>query len=410
MMLIRNFRRWWQVPRPIYDRPEKRQVTFLELFYDLVYVVLVAELTHTLAVRVDGESVGNFVFLFIVVMWMWLNGTSYHELHGNDDIRTRVTTFLQMIVVAALTVFAHDALDQTSVGFALSWAAFQFILAIMWWRAGVHNPKQRPLAVPYTFTYILATGALIVSVFVPVELRGWIWLASILISMTLPFITFIMGRQDPALKELLDRSFRSTSSSVERFGLFTLIVLGEVIVGTVRGVAEQSEITLTIGLIGLLGMTVAFGLWWLYFDFVSHEMPIQSRNWTTAWIYIHIPVTMGIAATGAALLNVIKHTQDSLPYDVRWLLVGAVATSLIGIVGLIRTLQVRQAWPKIYAAGQTATVLSAMGVLALGLSSLETIPLLFALTALLLIPVIYGVMLWLQGMEAGDMPEHEAVS
>jgi low temperature requirement protein LtrA len=84
-----------------------------------------------------------------------------------------------------------------------------------------------------------------------------------------------MGRRNPALQEQLDGSFHVTPSAVERFGLFTLIVLGEVIVGTVRGVAERQEITLTIGVIGVMGMMVAFGLWWLYFDFIWHRLPIQ---------------------------------------------------------------------------------------------------------------------------------------
>ncbi len=402
MILIRNFRSWWQVPRSIHERPAKRQVSFLELFYDLVYVVLIAELTHALAVHVDGEHIGNFVFLFLIVMWMWLNGTTYHEMHGNDDIRTRITTFLQMIIVAALAVFAHDALGEQSVGFALSWAAFQFLLAIMWWRTGVHDPDHRALSTPYVIAYLLATGALIGSVFVPLEIRGWIWLASILISIAMPFITFIMGRHNPVIREQIERSFRSSPSSVERLDLFTIIVLGEVIVGTVRGVAAHDDITLTIGVIGLMGMIVAFGLWWLYFDFTAHHPPIESPNWITAWLYTHIPITMGIAATGAALLNVVEHAEKSLPNEVRWLLVGAVAITLISIVVLIRTLQIRRDLPQLYAAGQMAIVFSAMGILALGLSPLETIPLLLALIVLLLLPIFFALALWLQSLDAGD--------
>jgi len=79
-IVVRNFRQWWQSPRNIADRPEHRQVTFLELFYDLVYVVLIAELTHALAAHVDMEHIGQFAFMFVIVWWAWLNGTVYHEL------------------------------------------------------------------------------------------------------------------------------------------------------------------------------------------------------------------------------------------------------------------------------------------------------------------------------------------
>lgn len=62
-------------------------------------------------------------------MWVaWGNGTMYHDLHGNNDIRTWLFTFLQMFTVAAMSVFAHSALAQGAVGFALSFAAYQLIL------------------------------------------------------------------------------------------------------------------------------------------------------------------------------------------------------------------------------------------------------------------------------------------
>jgi low temperature requirement protein LtrA len=90
---IRRFRDWWQVPRRAGERQKHSQVTFLELFYNLVFVVLIAQLAHALAPHVGWVGLGNFTFLFIIVWWAWLNGTTYHNLHGNNDIRTRVFTF-----------------------------------------------------------------------------------------------------------------------------------------------------------------------------------------------------------------------------------------------------------------------------------------------------------------------------
>lgn len=409
-ILTRNFRKWWQPPRPLRERPEERQVTFLELFYDLVYVVLVAELTHALAAHVDAAHIRNFAFLFFIALWMWLNGASYHELHGNNDIRTRVTTFLQMITVAAMAVFAHDALGETAIGFGLSLAAFQLIMAVMWWRTGVHDPDHRPVSNPYALAYLLSTVALIGSAFAPLNIMVWIWIGAMTLSLAVQFFTFSLGRQNPAVRAQLDRGFQATPSAVERFGLLTIIVLGEVIVGTVRGIADHSELTWTVGGIGLLGMIVAFGLWWLYFDFISHRLPIQTTNWTLVWMYTHLPVTMGIAATGAAVLNVVEHAGESLPHEVRWLLVGAIATTLVGILVLIRTLQARQALPEIYAAGQVAIVISALGVLALGLSPLDTVPLLLALIALLVMPIVFALAFWLRSVDAGDVPgRHDPV-
>ena len=124
--LRRNFRRWWQPPKNIRDREGERRVTFLELFYDLVYVVLISQLSHSLAEHIDWAGVGGYLFLFVTVWIAWVNGTMYHDLHSNNDIRTRIFTFLQMFTVAGMAVFAHHALGEGSVGFALSFAAYQW--------------------------------------------------------------------------------------------------------------------------------------------------------------------------------------------------------------------------------------------------------------------------------------------
>ena len=80
-----SFRVWWQVPRKASDRQDERAVTFLELFYDLVYVVIIAELAHALAAHPDPKGIAAFGFLFVIVWWAWINGAIYHDLHGNND-------------------------------------------------------------------------------------------------------------------------------------------------------------------------------------------------------------------------------------------------------------------------------------------------------------------------------------
>ena len=79
-ILKRGFRLWWQEPRRAGDRIKHRQVTFLELFYDLVYVALVAELSHSLSNQIGWARLGKFAFLFVIVWWAWLNGSLYHDI------------------------------------------------------------------------------------------------------------------------------------------------------------------------------------------------------------------------------------------------------------------------------------------------------------------------------------------
>lgn len=79
-IIKRRFRDWWQPPRKAGTGREHRQVTFLELFYDLVYVVLISQLSHALAEHISWEGLADFAFLFVIGRWAWLSGTTYHAL------------------------------------------------------------------------------------------------------------------------------------------------------------------------------------------------------------------------------------------------------------------------------------------------------------------------------------------
>lgn len=404
MTTIRNsFRKWWRPPRKAGEGEEERRVTFLELFYDLVYVVIVSELAHSLATNVTLLSVLGFAFLFVIVWWAWFNGTVYHDTHGNNDIRTRVFTFLQMFTVAAMAVFAHNALGAGSVGFALSYAAFQLILTYLWWRTGVHDPDHRPLSRPYSAAFLLTTLLFIGSVFVPPPFRFYIWAAAMLLSLLLPFCTFTLGQKSAAAQGQIERVFTFSPSLVERFGLLTIIVLGEVVVGTIGGVAEQLDLNWMVGLTGILGMLIATGLWWIYFDFVSNRQPQPTTTKVLQWGYLHLPMTAGIVVTGAAVFNIIKHAGEPLEAGVQWLLVGAVALAMICIALLMQSIKVPEEHLPLYRRGGIITFVSAALILLLAVFKLPIIPLMILLVLLMLTPIFYGIKVWIEVLGAEEV-------
>ena len=102
-----------------------------------------------------------------------------------------------MLSVVAMAFFAHDALGESSVGFALSYAAFQLILTYLWWRTGVYNPNHRPLSRPYSATFLLNTAVFVISVFVPTPWRFYLWGVAWLLSLLLPLYTFSLGKRHP---------------------------------------------------------------------------------------------------------------------------------------------------------------------------------------------------------------------
>lgn len=384
-------RQWWAKPRLRTDEEEdrERRVGWLELFFDLVFVVVVAELSHSLAEHISLPGVIGFVLLFIPVWWIWIGGTFYNERFETNDVSNRLFVFLQMLPVAALAVFAHAALGETSIGFALAYAAGRVIIIILWLRGGWHDQRFRPVSNRYAIGFGLSFLLFVGSVFTPPPLRFWLWGLGLLIDVGTPMTTLHLQARLPRF---------SASRLPERLGLFVIIVLGETLVGVVRGVAAQHNLTLATGVTGALGMALGFGLWWVYFDFVARRQFKRGRWWPLIWTYLHLPLLMGIVAVGAGVSNVVASEETGLPGEARWLIAGAVAAALI-IIGLLElTLRRREDEP-------THPRLSPLlkfigGLLALGLGWLGVGFSSTWLLSLLMLPIfiqmVYGAYVWFQ--------------
>ncbi|HEX9987496.1 MAG TPA: low temperature requirement protein A [Chloroflexia bacterium] len=317
----------WQRPRLRTDEEEhrERKTSWLELFFDLVFVVVVAELSHRLSEDISWDGLGGFVLLFVPVWWVWLGATFYNDRFETDDVSHRLFTFLQMLPVAALALNVHDGLGESSQGFALSYASARAILIVMWLRGGLYNPPMRPVTTRYAIGFSISLVLWVSSVFVPAPWRFVLWGLGLLLDLITPWFTLDLQSRLPRL---------STSHLPERFGLFTIIVLGESVAGVVRGAAERHDLTLTTGVTAALGLAAAFCLWWVYFDNVMSRPFKPGTWWAAVWGNLHLPLAMSLTLIGAAVANIIAHEGEALDEPLRWLVCGAVGLSLL-VLGLI---------------------------------------------------------------------------
>ena len=106
----------WRPPRPHGETITGRTVSFLELFYDLVYVAVVSQAAHHLADHVTARGVAEFAVVFALIWIGWINGSLYLELHGREDGRTRTIVFVQMGVLVLLAVFTAEAAGSSGRG------------------------------------------------------------------------------------------------------------------------------------------------------------------------------------------------------------------------------------------------------------------------------------------------------
>ncbi len=317
----------WQPPRlrTAEDQEEERRATWLELFYDLVFVAAIAQVAHSLSEHVSLSGVLSYVLLFVPVWWSWVGATFYATRFDTDDLGHRLLTLLQMIAIAVLAVNVHHGLGESSTGFALSYITVRGILIVQYLLAGYFVPAARGLTNLYATGFGIAAAIWLVSVFVPAPWRFVLWGLGLIIDFGTPFTA---GR-------LVARIPPSFSHIPERLGLFTIIVLGEGVIAVVRGVS-QLEWGVSSAIEAVLGMSIAFSLWWIYFDSVDgsplRSMGVGRMSIALIWLYSHLPLAIGIAATGVGVEHVIvSEAGIPLPAAERWLICFSVALCLIAL-------------------------------------------------------------------------------
>ncbi len=158
-----------------------------------------------------------------------------------------------------------------------------------------------------------------------------------------------------------------TDSLVERINVFTIIVLGEVVVGVVGGLAHASADLVAVAT-GMLGLFVGLGFWWIYFDIVGGRKPRTTGRALTVWLLAHLPLTGAIAASGAGMLNLIEHATDpAAPQAPAWLLAISTAIVLVAAVLAAAALADYERLPEVYRPLSLALLVAAVVAVAAGL-------------------------------------------
>jgi low temperature requirement protein LtrA len=397
-----RFRRWlWRPPRPHGEPILERTVSNLELFYDLVYVAVVSQAAHHLADHVSLRGVAEFGVVFALIWIGWLNGTLYLELHGREDGRTRTVVFVQMGILVVLAVFTGEAAGSGGMGFALAYALFQAVLTWLWFAVHRQDRHDHPEFLTPTRRYVtgiaVSTAVMVASAFLPDGPRLVVWTC-----LVFGWIAGLVALGHPSVG--LSRGLLPTDSLVERFGLFTIIVLGEVVFGVVDGLSasEHDVKTITTGMVALV---IGFGFWWIYFDLVGRRPPRPEGRALAAWLLSHLPITLSITAAGAAMVSLIAHAHDKrTPKTTAWLLAGAVAVGLLALIVTTRSLVDAERLGAVYRAVDVAMVAGAAAGLLVGWARPAPWLLALALVAILSLLWFFAVSRFLRAGAWGEEP------
>jgi low temperature requirement protein LtrA len=362
MTLGAGLRRWFlRPPRAHGEVIEDRRVGVLELFYDLVYVVLVGQIAHTLAEDVSWAGVRDFAVVFGLIWISWFNGTQFHELHGREDGRNRSFIFLQMGILTVLAVYTGHAATTDGEPFAITYASLLAVLVWQWSSVFRRDrPEYRPGAFRYLVGLVVSIAAMLASSGMEDSGRLAVWAAVVVGSIAL-VVVYLLRTPDDSL------GIRATDSMAERYGLFIIIVLGEVVLGVVNGMTGVKDLDFRAVATGILGLGIAFGFWWTYFDYVGGRLPRQDAAPLALWLYSHLPVALAVAAAGAGMVSLVEHAGDArTPAASAWLLAGSVSALLIAVVATIASLGDYRKLAALYRPLALALLLGAAAALAIG--------------------------------------------
>jgi low temperature requirement protein LtrA len=312
-----------------------RRVTWLELFFDLAFVAAVAQVGTPLTTDYSPTGLLRYTLLFFLIWWAWLGHTVYATRFDTDDVIQRLLTLAQIFGVAIMAVNADDALNsRSSAGFAAAYAGLRVILVFQYLRAR-HVPRAREFVTASAAGFGLAAVPWFVSAIVPPPMRYALWAFALVIDLSTPLFTARYTAKVPPHAEHLP----------ERFGLFTIILIGESLVSVMKGMKSQEDWSVAAASSALLGLTVAFTLWWWYFDGVGAvgEMRVQSKRDSRrfhAWAYAHFPLYLGIAVAGVGVEHVIHvASHGHLRATETWILCGALATAMAAVTTIAASRQ-----------------------------------------------------------------------
>lgn len=300
-----------------------RAATPLELLYDLVFVISLgvagSEFAHLVADGAISEGIVAFCFAIFAVIWAWIEFTWFASSYDTDDWQYRLSVMVQMcgVVILALglpamfdSVHHHEALDSTAMIFG--YVIMRIPMVGLWLRAARQDPERAGNAFAHAIAISIAQVGWCLLLLVDFKIGP-----ELLVAVPVFAIEFA----GPTLSE---RWHGGTGSPwhphhiAERYGLLTIITLGEVLIGTVAALNSVISLqgwTSEIAVFVVAGVGLTFGLWWTYFNQPAGELLEFRPEVAFLWGYGHLLLFGSITAVGAGLhviaLQLEHHTEIS---------------------------------------------------------------------------------------------------
>jgi low temperature requirement protein LtrA len=284
-----------------------RAATPLELLFDLTFAtsfgLAASAVAPVLAAGHFMAGLVGFGFASLAICWAWINFSWFSSAYDTDDWVFRLVTMVQMsgvLVLAAgvprMFAFIERSGHLDNSVMVVGYVIMRLALVFQWLRAAKDDPARRQVCLTYAAMISIAQVGWVAEIVVPLASTDAIILGAILVlvEVTGPVLAERQGDGTPWHAHHI----------AERHGLFAIIALGEGVVGTVAAlsaVVDRQGWTADAVLVGIAGMGLTFGMWWVYYLVPSGEILQRHRDRASVWGYVQMLIVTSIVATGAGL-------------------------------------------------------------------------------------------------------------
>lgn len=316
---------------------QHRAATPLELLFDLTFVIAVAmtasQLHHNLAEGHIGSALFGYSIVFFGIWWAWMNFTWFASAYDTDDVPYRLLTLLQMggVLVFATGIpalFNQFDFTITITGYIIMRGA----MIAQWIRAAVEDPESRSATIRYAVGIAIVQLCWIAFLWIPGDWKLIVMVGLILAELGVPAWAEFSGQP----------TAWHPGHITERYGLFTIIVLGEVMLATttaIQSTLASGGLSSALLMVAVGSLLLIFGLWWSYFKHSTSEITQSSLKFTLVWGYGHYFIFAAGAALGAGLqvvVDTLEGTSRVSPVFAAFTVAIPVALFLI-VYGLLMT-------------------------------------------------------------------------
>jgi low temperature requirement protein LtrA len=294
----------------------EQHATTLELFYDLVFVFAVTQVSHLLLDDLTWTGAGKATLVLLVVWWSWNYTTWVTNELNPESIGVRLLLIGLMLASLLMAIAIPEAFGDEALLFAGSYVAIQvgrhvFLTFI----AAESGTPERMRAGRILIWFVVAGALWIAGALADGSARTVLWLVALALDYGAPMVTYWV----PGLPRVRPEAWEvGTGHFAERFQLFIIIALGESVVITGSTTATHELTTPTVVAFALAFLSTA-ALWWLYFSLVAaiaERRLAQAENRTVlardAYTYLHVAIVAGILLTAVGDEIVIAHPTDEL--------------------------------------------------------------------------------------------------